>query len=604
MAPEQAAGDRTMDHRADIYAFGCLAYEVFTGKPPFQGDAAHLIIAAHFQETPRPVTEGRSDVPPAIDALIAQCLEKDPRRRPQSATELLETLDAVSSGPTRAVRRRSPVTVVRGAVAAVAMVVVTAGYLVYRSARAGEPNAARPLTLAAIPFRNVSRNPALDYRADGISDEILTALGKVPGLQIVGRNAARRHRDRDVEERAVQRELGAVFLMTGTYQERGGRIVILAQLNDSVAGGELWAGSFESAPEDFRSLADSIARVVALALHARYAARIGEAKPGALSARTTNREAYEQYLEGQELLRRRRVRESVRSFEAAIRLDANFAHAHGALAKALTFYPWFYGTPPDQVKDTVINTAKRALALDPTLADAPSAIAMLHASSGEWDQAATEFQRAIALDPDNSDVHFNYGRLSTWRGDLPVAMRELEEARKLEGVSALASAWISYVYFLNGDTASALRESERAFRLEPTLSAVTNLGALVNLAMDRADEARRLIAGQLPPGPMSTAPYVYATLGDTATAMRLVRQMESTRFWSTDVQSATVKLAMGDSAGALSALERSARATGPVWAWIMSPRDPAYDLVRQSPRFAALVRQAGLDVAWVTAPRR
>jgi eukaryotic-like serine/threonine-protein kinase len=608
MAPEQAAGDPTMDHRADIYAFGCLAYEVFTGKPPFLGDAPHLIIAAHFQETPRPVTEGRSDVPSAIATLIAQCLEKNPRRRPQSAADLLERLDAVSSGPTVPVRRRSAVTVVRGAVVALAVVVGAAAYLAYRSVRADEPNAPQPLTLAAIPFRNVSRDSALEYRADGISDEILTALGKVPGIRVVGRNAARRYRDRDIEERAVQRELGAALLITGTYEERGGRIVVSAQLNDSVAGGELAAGSFEIAPGDFRSLADSIARVVAVALHGRYASRIGEPKRGALSAWTPNRDAYEHYLEGQALLRRRGtgVKESVKSFEAAIRLDPNFARAHGALATALTFFPWFYGVPPDEVKDSVINTARRALALDSTLADAHSAIAMVYAGGGEWDKAATEFQRATALEPDNFDVHFNYGRISTVRGDLPEALRQFEQARKLEPVYALVSGWTSYVQFLNGDAESALKESARALRLDPGPSAATNLGALVHLGTGRPDEARRLIASQLPPGPMSTAPYGYAKLGDTATAMRLVRQMESTtpRPWSTDVQRATVKLALGDSAGALSALERSARTTGPLWVWLMSPRDPAYDLVRHSERFAALARQAGLDVAWVTKRRR
>ena len=553
------------------------------------------------------MTEGRSDVPPAIAALIAQCLEKNPRRRPQSAVELLETLDAVSSGPTVTLRHRSPVTMVRAAVVALAMVVGAAAYLVYRSARAGEPNAAPPLTLAAIPFRNVSRDPALEYRADGISDEILTAMGKVPGIRVVSRNAARRYRQRDVDERAVQRELGVAFLVTGTYQERGGRIVVSAQLNDSMARGEVWADSFESAPGDFRSLADSIARVVAVTLHARYSGRIGEPTRRALSARTTNSAALDQYLVGQQLLKRRGsgVRKSVESFEAAIRLDPKFARAHAALATALTFYPWFYGTPHNEVKDTVINTARRALALDPTLADAHSAIAMIYANSGEWENAAAEFQRALALEPDNFDTHFNYGRISTIRGDLPEALRQFEQARKTEPVSALVSAWTSYAYFLNGQADSALTESTRAFRLDSTLSAVTNLGALVNLATGHEDEARRLAARQ-PPGPVSTAPYVYAKLRDTTTAMRLLTEMESTnpRPWSTGAQRASVMLAIGDSAGALSALERSARTTGPRWVWLMSVRDPAYDLVRQSQRFADLVRQAGLDVAWVTARRR
>ena len=608
MAPEQAAGDPTVDHRADIYAFGCLAYEVFTGKPPFQGDAAHQIITAHLHETPRPVTEGRSDVPPAIAKLIAQCLEKDPRRRPQTAADLLETLDAVSSRSTVPARHRTPVTIVRGALAVLAIGVGAAGYLAYRSARAAEPNATESLTLAAIPFRNVSRDTALDYRADGISEDILTFMGKVPGIRIVSRNAARQYRKRDIEERAVERELGAVFLITGTYREREGRIVVSVQLNDSVVGGELLGESFESAAGDLRSLTNRVARVLADTLRARYPGRIGEPKRGALSAWTTNPEAEENYRFGQFLLRRRgsAIKQSVKRFEAAIRLDSNFADAHAALATALTFYPWFFGTPHADVKDTIIHAANRALQLDTTLADAYSAIAMAYAGSGVWDSAAKEFERARTLEPDNFDVRFNYGRISTIRGALPVALQQLDDARKLEPGSALVATWTSYARFLNGELEPALRESDRAVLRDSVPNAATNLGALVYLGADRRDEARRLIARQDPSSPMSTAPYVYAKLGNTRAAMRFVTAMESSspRTWALDVQRASVMLAIGDTAGALRALERSADASGSMWVWVISPRDPAYDPVRNSPRFAALVRRAGLDVAWATARRR
>jgi tetratricopeptide (TPR) repeat protein len=254
----------------------------------------------------------------------------------------------------------------------------------------------------------------------------------------------------------------------------------------------------------------------------------------------------------------------------------------------------------------VINTARRALDLDPTLADAQSAIAMVYANSGEWDKAATAFEHALEMEPNNFDVHFNYGRISTIRGDLPKALQQFEQASKLERVSALVSAWTSYVYFLKNQPASALKEIALAARLDSTLSPTVNLGSLVNLGTDHLDDARQLIALQRPSNPMSTAPYVYATLGDTAAAMRIVREVESAtpRPWFADVQRASVRLAIGDSAGALRALERSAETTGSLWVWVISPRDPAYDLVRQSPRFKALVRQAGLDVAWVTARNR
>ena len=125
----------------------------------------------------------------------------------------------------------------------------------------------------------------------------------------------------------------------------------------------------------------------------------------------------------------------------------------------------------------------------------------------------------------------------------------------------------------------------------------------MNLGTGHLVDARRLIEAQRA-NPMGTAAYGYAMLGDTAAAMKIVRQMESAKPrppWSAEVQRATVMLAMGDSAGAPTALEHSAQAPGPLWVWVISPRDPAFDLVKQSKRFAALVRQAGMDTAWVTA---
>ena len=244
MAPEQAAGDPSVDHRADIYAFGCLAFEVFSGKPPFDSQTPHRVIAAHFGETPRPITERRAELSPTIAVLIAQCLEKDPGRRPQSAAELLQALDVSSISQPVAVRRRSPALVAASALA-IAALVAGAAYLGFRGRPTGDVMTAEPLAFAAIPFRNVAHDTALEYRADGIADEILNGMSGLPGIQIVARNAARRYKNLDtLDELTVERQLGARFLVTGTYRQDGGRSFVSAQLSDSMTRAEIWSALF------------------------------------------------------------------------------------------------------------------------------------------------------------------------------------------------------------------------------------------------------------------------------------------------------------------------------------------------------------------------
>lgn len=599
MAPEQAAGDPAIDHRADIYAFGCLAYELFTGRPPFSGSAPHQIITSHFQETPRPVNERRDDVPTEIADLIDQCLEKDPALRPPSADELLAILDAAKSRPGTRTRRQPRRSVGRVALVVSATVIVVAAVVYYELVRLSPD----PLTIAVVPFRNAARDTALDYRSDGIGDEILNGIARLHGIQVVGRMAAYRYRDQmgvnapDVA--TIERELGARLLVTGTLREDGGRVTISAQLHDAKRQGELWSQSFARDASQLGSVTDDIVKALTDVLVARYAGRIGRSGPTGAQGGTNDAAALDFYLLGQQQLRRRGlgVRQSVQSFERAIALDPQFARAHAALATALQLEPFFVGIPPSEVRDQTRSEARRALELDSTLADAHVALGGAHFVAGEWEMSDAEMERALELEPDNASARQAFARQLIVRGRISEAIDQLERARKVEATSPLIAAWISYAYFLAGRRDSALAESERAIQLDSMLLPATNLGALINLAVGRANVARRLVAATPRAGVMSNAPYVYAKLGDTATANRLVGAMESNdpRPWFTDVARASVSLAMGDSAGALSLLERSSRATGPLWTEFIPVVDPAFDLLRQSPRFAALLRQARLD---------
>jgi TolB-like protein len=602
MAPEQAVGDPNVDHRADLYSFGCVAFELLTGKPPFVRDAPHHVIAAHFQETPRPVTELRPDVPPAVARLVASCLEKDPSRRPQSGDDLLLALDGATSQPVAPQRERSNRTLV--ATAAVAVLAGVAG-LVYYASRDAEP-----LTFAVAPFHNMARDTALDYRSDGIGDEILNGMAKAKGVQIVGRSTAFRFKDRPGADApdvgTIERALGARLLLTGTLRESDGRVIISAQLNDSVSHREIWSESFTRASSDLGSITDDIVRRVADALHAKFGARVALPNRTASAVGTTNAAALDLYLIGQAQMRQRGagIARSIESFQRAIDLDPNFARAHAALANALALDPFFNGTPPSVSVAHAIAEAEKARVIDSTLADAYVALGMAHSYSGQWETSDADMRRAIQLEPDNSNARMTFARQLIVRDVADEAVDQLERARKLEPTSPIISAWLSYALFLEGRTDSALAEGRRALQLDPGPLPVTNLGSLLSLAVGKTDEARRLIRPS--ETEMTYAPYVHAKAGDTATANRLIRRME-TRVpppWFLDVSRATVLLAVHDTAGALSALERSAKNSGSMWVYFIPLGDPTYDAIRGSSRFAALLRESRVDPRVTTKPRR
>jgi tetratricopeptide (TPR) repeat protein len=467
MAPEQATADPATDHRADVYAFGCLAYEIFTGKPPFHGRPTHKILAAHFTDVPLPLTAGRPDAPPPIAALVGRCLEKDPARRPQTASEILTALNAAEH--------------------------------------------ARPV-------------------AWGVR-------GVTAKLALVAAFAA-------------------------------------------VAGG-LWL----------------------------YVVRgDGRTKGSAPSVATRNPAALAEYQLGEALVGQRGsgIKTGIEHLERAIVLDPAFAGAHAALATALELSPYFLGTPPAEVRDRATSEARRALELEPTLAEARTALGHVYFTDGRWDLAAPEFEQAIALEPNSLATRVTYGRVLLTRGEVRRATEQFAQARRIAPVSPLVSAWMSYALFFGGQTDAALGETARAFQLDSLLLPLTNLASLMNVAAGHNELARRLISGKVPAGVMSIAPYILAKTGDTAVAWKLIRGMESNdpRPWFTDAAQGMVFLASGDTARALDALERSARLYGANWTSYTLPLDPAYDPLRRSARFAELLRRAGLDTAVITSARR
>jgi serine/threonine-protein kinase len=609
MAPEQAAGDPGVDHRADLYAWGVMAYELLAGSHPFADrTTAQELMAAHLSQTPASLTHRAPELSPTLAALVTRCLEKDPARRPQSAREILDALVTVATPPADVamrsrLRRSMPRAALTGAVVLLlALVAYLAAARLDNRSTASTPVEAR--SLAVLPFEAVGGDTANAYLGDGIADEIATALSKAGGLRVASRISVAAYRaSHNVDVRELRR-LGVTTVLEGRVRRVGDRMRLNVQLTSVTDGLTLWSDVYERQVKDVFRVQDEIARSVAGALRARLPGPSGS-QLGRLASLpgTTNPEAYDLYLRGSYLLDRRGggVAKAVEYFERAIAEDSTFARAYATLASALELLPNYTGTPPRTVERRATEAARHALALDPTLAEAYTALALAHMLALRWREADEAFQRAVGVDPGFAPGQYFYGFYLIRVGRVADAEEHMRRARAADPLSVNASALLAYCLSLLGRYDESMAESRRAYDLDSSASGARGFVPLAMLHDGHPEEARAIArVAVLPPfNGVGVSAYVLAATGDRAAAVATVRELETRPEWSVATGLTYAYLGLGDTARALSALEAAARAGERPY---LTFADPMFDPVRRSERFAAAVRRLGLDQRRFTLP--
>lgn len=591
MAPEQATGDPGTDHRADIYSFGCLAYELVTGQQPFPGSTPHRVIAAHLSDpVPSPLPL-RPDCPHPLVNLIARCLEKDPALRPQSAREIVGILDTVGTptGPTRVHGARIEPRYIAAAGAAVALI-LAAVVLLGRSGTADDIQ-----TLTVLPFVALGGDSAQAYLADGISEELATTLAKTQGIRVVGRTAANRFRGRrDIDVRAVGESLGVALVLQGSVRRTGSELRVLANLSDTRTGEDIWSDVYQRRADDVLGVRDAIGQAVIQKLRERSGARVGSL---ASQRGSEDAESYDLYLRAVYLLRRRAVAQAEDYFERAIARDSGFARAYAGLSTTLALYPYFTTTSAREVEGRLLRVARQALSLDSTLAEAHTALAMSHMHSMNWQESQREHLSAIGHDPSDHEAHLQYGRFLLYVGRTDSALAEFRRARSLDPYSSLYSGWIAGTLHSLGRSAEAAAELQRAVDLDSLNPNALKPGAQIFL--DAGDTARaRMAARRFPPFGFwaGLSAYFHGRLGEPARADSIRRELERTRQWFSRTALAYAALGRGDTSAALNELERATQ-EGEYWPAIYPVSDRIFEGVWQSGRFRSLVERTGLDPA-------
>ena len=594
MSPEQATADPRLDARTDIYSLGCVLHEMLAGEPPFTGPSAQAIIAKRFASAPPLLRTVRPQLPDTVDTTLARALALAPADRFSTAAEFAAALEPGPPAPGPR-RRRWPFAALALALAAVALVVRP-------WERAATDVAGGLSTVAVLPFATMGGDTADTWFAEGMADELTTALAKVPGVRVAARSSAGRFRDSDAAATEIGRALGVGAVLDGTVRRAADRLRVSVELTSAADGLVLWSDRFDREVGDVFAVQDEIAAAVVSALHGR----LGTRDSTALAPRgTTDLAAYDAYLKGRFAWSKRGergLRDAISSFGAAVARDPAFARGHAGLAMAYVVIPFFARSfPADSALALAEQAAERALALDSTLSDAHLALANLHKMRWRFDEAERHFRMALALAPDDPAVLHWYGVHLYATGRAGESAEQLARAAQLDPYWTPASSDYAASLWAAGRFEDAAAEARRGLALDPVKSDTWLVLGLVHLALGNADSALSALDAARRFGTAvdirSYQSAAHRLRGETARADSIYGAIRADRAARRAIafDVALAAAAAGDRAVALDAIERTLDERHMFVTEFSLPCDPLFAALRSDPRFIAALERAGMQ---------
>jgi len=592
MSPEQASGEE-IDGRSDLYALGCVLYEMLAGQPPFTGPTAESLVHQHLAVEAPPITNLRPAVPAGVAAALQRALAKIPADRFNPVAQFAEALSATPAEPSSAPAARRTRRWRSLGLALTAGVVIVAGVIV-ETTRGREPVAP---SIAVLPFTDLSADQSNAYLGDGIAETLINALTKVPGLEVAARTTAFSLRETRDDVREIGRQLGVATVLEGSVQRVGDRLRITAQLVKTSDGLHLWSQRFEGDAGDIFEVQDQVAAGVVSALSGTL---LPDASP--VATRTTDPAAYDAYLQGRFFWNKRSVadlRRAIEYFVDAIARDSAYAQAWAGLADAYLVLPFYSDTISSaEAVPTARRAAERALVLDPDLAEAHTTLAFaLTVYDWDWAAAEREFRRAIELNPAYPTAHKWYRDLLTALGRYDEALEEARRAADLDPRAPNERTIVGQSLLSLGQQAAAAAEFERALELDPTFPLTLMYASWFYWAL--GDTARffelreRLDAvSERARVPAAALRRAYAAAGPDS-VLRL--QVNSPNARRNPVDRARWHTLLGDFDAAFADLDEAARERHP---WLaFGVRYPELAALRADPRYAALLKRMGLPAS-------
>ncbi|MEX2303384.1 MAG: protein kinase [Bryobacterales bacterium] len=617
-SPEQAQ-QLAVDHRADIFSFGVVLYELVAGESPFPGDYAAAVVY-EVVNTPTPsLRQVRPDVPEALDRIVQKATAKEPGARYRNMGELLIELRELWNNPhavrseTRTRRRAksklSPRRRSEGArrtalltMAGVAVLLALAGLYFFGGLRVPVEQAAAPaispaasVSIAVLPFENLSRDASQDYLADGITEALITSLAKIPSLRVISRTSVMRYRQGGKTAREIGKELNVTRVVEGSVMHVGNQIRVTAQLIDAGTEDHLWAESYQRDLVDVLSLQQDVALAIAAEVQANLA-NASPLPPGQTAP--VNPAAYAAWIRGRILAYQwtpKGIEDGIASFHRAIELDPNYAPGHAGLAMAYGFEALLDLKRPRESWPRARAAAEQALKLDPSLSDAYTVLGFVQ-SSYDWNWSGAEelYQRALELNPGSSDAHLGYAMTSLApAGRLDEALVHMQKSVELDPLSAVVNMSQGHLYLFRREQEQAIRQYHHTIEIDPTFpEARMNLGFIYIVKGD-TKQAAAAFEG-LPDTRLDLEVLSHILGGRRGEALGALERLEelSRVHYVSAVDLAVLNLLVGRQQHALDLLEQGFkdRATDMMFLKV----SPVYDPIRSEPRFQELLRKMHL----------
>ncbi|MDE3180685.1 MAG: winged helix-turn-helix domain-containing protein [Acidobacteriota bacterium] len=456
-------------------------------------------------------------------------------------------------------------------------------------------------SIAVLPFDNLTGDPEMEYVGDGITETLIGQLSRLPEVRVMARSTVFRFKGRSADPQAVGSELNVRALLTGTVMQRGDNLTIGAELVDAIKGWRLWGEQYNLKFNGIFAVQEEISREIIEKLRPRLTEETGKL---ATSRHRPDPEAYRAYLRG--LYHFNKMTEdglgkAMGCLEEAIQRDAHFALSYAALSDAHALLAYFGIFSSQDVMPKAEAAARKALHIDPDLAEIHATLAgILKSFHWDWEGAEGEYKKALSFNPNSARAHQWYADFLSAMKRHDEAIREMDRALDLDPLSLIIHMEKAWILYMGREYEAALEQARKTLEIEPQFSPAHHVLGLASEELGRREEAihsfERAHAGSGGnPLSLGALGHAFAAAGQKTQAKKILKELKdrSKSRYLPPYAPALILAGMGDISQSLDWLERAYDERG-VWL-VWAQTDPRLDSLREEPRFIDLLRRMNLS---------